>query len=149
MGHAHSVGDLVVHLPADGILFCGDIVIGWTPWLDDADPASWLRAIDRLLTLDFDTLLMGHGAPADKSWARFIRAYIADLIAKSQAQFEGGAGLADATGTVVAKLAPTYADILSRQGDHNHRFDALAPANVARLHALWTRDRSEHMARGA
>jgi hypothetical protein len=77
---AHEVGALcpdetALHIPAHGALACADGVVRWEPddplgfvpdWLMDDPPATkaGLRAAyGRLLSLDFDTLLLAHGDP--------------------------------------------------------------------------------------
>lgn len=62
IGHAHSVGDMVVHVPAIGVSALGDLVeIGDPPQLHDADLSAWVEALDRLSLAAGPTLVPGHG----------------------------------------------------------------------------------------
>jgi cyclase len=61
-GHAHSPGDLCLYAPAVGVLVSGDLVsTGYHPNLEDAEPAGWRLALERLRGLPFWTLVPGHG----------------------------------------------------------------------------------------
>lgn len=61
-GPAHTAGDVVVHLPADGILAAGDLLEAGLPYLaDESDLAGWARALHWLATLDAATILPAHG----------------------------------------------------------------------------------------
>lgn len=63
LGPAHSPEDLVVVLPAEGIVFSGDVIFaGRVPFVGEADSRQWLAAIDRLLSLRPKLLVSGHGA---------------------------------------------------------------------------------------
>lgn len=64
LGAAHTKGDLVVYLPADKVLFAGDIVSnGRMPYLGsaDADPVGWERALAVLSQVPVEKLVPGHG----------------------------------------------------------------------------------------
>ena len=62
VGPAHTPGDVVVHLPAESIVFTGDILfhrctpIGWEGTFD-----NWIAALDRIEALDPATVVPGHG----------------------------------------------------------------------------------------
>jgi glyoxylase-like metal-dependent hydrolase (beta-lactamase superfamily II) len=65
-----SPGEIALHWPERGILFVGDAVVGNPPGhctllrekvLDD--PARLRASVEALLALEFDTLLVGDGAP--------------------------------------------------------------------------------------
>lgn len=61
-GHAHTPGDLCVHVPGSGVLVAGDLVsTGYHPNLEDADVAGMRAALERLRLLPFRTLVPGHG----------------------------------------------------------------------------------------
>jgi cyclase len=61
-GPAHCDGDLVVRLPRQRIAFLGDLLfVGRFPWLGDCDLDGWIARLDRVLALDIDTIVPGHG----------------------------------------------------------------------------------------
>lgn len=66
-GRAHTDGDIVAHLPEQGVLVTGDIYAndpGTPEFIDYAGGGSareWPRTLERALDLDFDTVVPGHG----------------------------------------------------------------------------------------
>ena len=63
VGAGHTAGDLVVHLPAEGILATGDLVVAPIPLVggDQSHIAAWIGALDRISALRATTILPGHG----------------------------------------------------------------------------------------
>ncbi|WP_367280484.1 MBL fold metallo-hydrolase [Ramlibacter sp.] len=65
VGTAHTPEDLVVLLPAERVLFAGDIVFrGRIPFVGQADSGQWIKALDTLLALDAAVVVPGHGPPS-------------------------------------------------------------------------------------
>jgi glyoxylase-like metal-dependent hydrolase (beta-lactamase superfamily II) len=63
VGPAHTPEDLVVVLPAERVLFAGDIVFrGRIPFVGQADSRQWIAALDTLLKMDAKVVVPGHGA---------------------------------------------------------------------------------------
>ena len=55
VGPAHTAGDVVVHLPDDGVVFTGDILFhGGHPIVWAGPVANWIAACDRILELQPD-----------------------------------------------------------------------------------------------
>jgi glyoxylase-like metal-dependent hydrolase (beta-lactamase superfamily II) len=61
LGRAHTGGDVVVYLPADRLVFTGDMMLGGPPWPGDGWVNEWPTTLERLKQLDFDLILPGHG----------------------------------------------------------------------------------------
>jgi glyoxylase-like metal-dependent hydrolase (beta-lactamase superfamily II) len=64
-GPAHTRGDQSVHIPAEGVLFTGDLVEErFFPILpdDDASMSRWIAALVRLEALSPSVVVPGHGA---------------------------------------------------------------------------------------
>jgi cyclase len=67
-GRAHTNGDTVVYFPAHRVLAAGDMYTFGTatPQLIDyaggGSAKEWTKTLDGVLTLDFDTVVPGHGA---------------------------------------------------------------------------------------
>jgi cyclase len=62
VGPAHTPDDSVVHLPDEGVLFVGDVVLGGaTPFCLMGSISGSLRAIERLRGLGARVLVPGHG----------------------------------------------------------------------------------------
>jgi glyoxylase-like metal-dependent hydrolase (beta-lactamase superfamily II) len=78
-GPGHTDHDLVVHVPDAGVVFAGDLVEhGAPPAFEDAFPAAWPAALDRVLALGATTVVPGHGEPVD---AAFVAGQRADIAA--------------------------------------------------------------------
>jgi cyclase len=70
LGPAHTTGDLVVLLPAEKVLFAGDLAPnGRLPdlHLPDADPAAWAKTLPRLAAAPVEKMVPGHGAIGPKT----------------------------------------------------------------------------------
>jgi glyoxylase-like metal-dependent hydrolase (beta-lactamase superfamily II) len=92
-GPAHTPGDLLVWLPAERVLFAGDILIedGVTMVVDGATPVL-LRALDAIDRLAPAVVVPGHGA-LPVAAARLVdstRSYVQALKAEMQAAVERG-----------------------------------------------------------
>jgi len=62
LGRAHTGGDLMVHLPAQRLLFMSEAYLNRVfPAMRSAYPSEWVRVIDRALALDVERFVPGHG----------------------------------------------------------------------------------------
>jgi cyclase len=63
LGRAHTSGDIVVHLPNEGILITGDVVISPIPLVggDQSHVADWGSTLEKLRALKATTVVPGHG----------------------------------------------------------------------------------------
>ena len=62
VGPAHTYGDLMIYLPKYRILFAGDVAFFYVaPFAHNAHVGKWLQAVDRILKMDVDTIVPGHG----------------------------------------------------------------------------------------
>lgn len=76
-GPAHTNGDTVIHFPDLRTIHVGDLIVDGMPVIDYASGGSALRfidTIDRLLELDFDTMIPGHGRVMTRDDALAYRA---------------------------------------------------------------------------
>ena len=63
-GRAHTNGDAVIYFPDLKVIHSGDLITEGMPVMDYNNGASaveWVRVLDRVLELDFDTVIPGHG----------------------------------------------------------------------------------------
>lgn len=82
VGPAHTPEDLVVYLPAEKVLFAGDIVFrGRVPFVGQADSGQWIKALDTLLAFDAGVVVPGHGpqSMAPREDMELTRDYLAHL----------------------------------------------------------------------
>ena len=76
VGPAHTRGDTIVYVPADRVVFTGDVLfIGSHPIMWEGPIRNWIQACDVLLGLDVDVFVPGHGPLTDKSGVRATRDY--------------------------------------------------------------------------
>jgi len=75
-GRGHTNGDTVIYFPDLRTIHAGDLVIDAMPVIDYPGGGSaieFISTIDRLLTLDFDTMIPGHGKLMTKDEVRAYR----------------------------------------------------------------------------
>ncbi len=78
---AHTNGDVVVYVPDDEVLFAGDLLFARSdPWLGSGDPNGWISVIDKLLAMNFATVVPGHGNLASKKEFSLEKKYIREII---------------------------------------------------------------------
>jgi cyclase len=91
VGPAHTAGDVVVHLPDDGVVFSGDILFhGGHPIVWAGPVANWIAACDRILDLGADTIVPGHGPVATPSGVQDLKDYFVFLTAEARTRFAAG-----------------------------------------------------------
>ena len=62
LGPSHTPEDLAVYLPAEKVLFAGDLVFrNRIPFVGQADSRHWIGALDHLLAFDTSVIVPGHG----------------------------------------------------------------------------------------
>ncbi len=89
VGPAHTVEDLAVFFPDEGVLFSGDLVFrGRVPYVGDADSRRWIESLDRLLALPAKVIVPGHGPHstdprADLQLTRDYLAYLRRAMGKA------------------------------------------------------------------
>lgn len=92
VGPAHTKGDAIVYIPADRVAFAGDILfIGSHPIVWEGPVSNWIAACDRLLALDVDVIVPGHGPITDKNGVRTTKEYWQHLVDVSQRGYKTGA----------------------------------------------------------
>jgi glyoxylase-like metal-dependent hydrolase (beta-lactamase superfamily II) len=91
VGPAHTAGDVVVHLPDDGVVFTGDILFhGGHPIVWAGPVRNWVAACDRLLDLDAATVVPGHGPLATPAAVRDLKEYFEYLLVEARVRFDAG-----------------------------------------------------------
>lgn len=63
LGRGHTAGDIVVHLPAEGIVITGDLVVAPVPLIgrDQSYVADWPVTLEKMLALQPKIIVPGHG----------------------------------------------------------------------------------------
>src|SRR4029453_6668304 len=87
LGRAHTAADLVVHLPADGIVISGDLVVWPVPLIGSTShPSEFGATIDKLIALKASTIVPGHGpVMKDDSYAKLVSRLVKSLSSQVDA----------------------------------------------------------------
>jgi glyoxylase-like metal-dependent hydrolase (beta-lactamase superfamily II) len=91
VGPAHQVGDVIVHVPSEGVLFAGDVLfhectpMGWV-----GSYAQFFAAIDSMIDLDPAVVVPGHGPVCGVEALRAEREYFQQVFDQSRASFDAG-----------------------------------------------------------
>ena len=97
VGPAHTKGDILVHLPEDRTIFTGDILfIGGHPIVWEGPVQNWIDACDRILEMDVETIVPGHGPLTDKSGVRQVKDYLIYLREEARVRFDTGMSVEEA-----------------------------------------------------
>ncbi len=85
-GRAHTDGDIVVFLPRERIVSTGDMITSALSYTGDAFVEEWPATLEGVLSLDFDTVLPGHGSVfKGKDHIRNLQAYWRDFYQQATA----------------------------------------------------------------
>jgi cyclase len=85
VGPAHTRGDTLVHAPAERVLYSGDILFSGSHPIAWAGPVSnWIAACERILAMDVDVIVPGHGPPATPDAVRELKAYFEYLYERAR-----------------------------------------------------------------
>ena len=91
VGPCHTRGDVLVHLPDRGTVFTGDILfIDGTPIMWEGPVANWVAACDRMLAMDVDVIVPGHGPITDKRGVSGVRDYLVYVTDEARKRYDAG-----------------------------------------------------------
>jgi glyoxylase-like metal-dependent hydrolase (beta-lactamase superfamily II) len=91
VGPAHTEGDLVVHVPDEGVVLMGDVLfsrctpIGW-----EGSTERWIQALQRVEDLAPEHVVPGHGPVGGVDDVRAARLYLQDVQAHAAACWAAG-----------------------------------------------------------
>ncbi len=84
LGRAHTDGDVVVFLPQERIVATGDMITSALSYTGDAFVQEWPATIEKVMALDFDTVMPGHGSVfKGKDHMKNLQAYWRDFYAQA------------------------------------------------------------------
>ena len=96
-GPAHTKGDTLVYLPAEKIVYAGDLIfVGGHPVLWAGPIGNWIKACDMILGWDVDIVVPGHGPITDKSGVRHFRSYLEYIDVEARKRYDAGLSYYDA-----------------------------------------------------
>jgi glyoxylase-like metal-dependent hydrolase (beta-lactamase superfamily II) len=91
LGPAHTAGDTVVFVPSERVLYAGDLLfIGGTPISWAGPITNWITACDRMLALEPEVVVPGHGPVVDAGGIRQVRDYLSWVHEEATKRHERG-----------------------------------------------------------
>jgi cyclase len=91
LGPAHTFGDAFVYLPKEKIVFAGDLAFYYvTPLAFQGHVGNWIKVADRILKMDVEIIVPGHGPIGGKKELRQMRAYLALIRREAKKRFDAG-----------------------------------------------------------
>jgi cyclase len=91
VGPAHTPGDVLVHDRAQRVLFSGDILFSGVHPIVWAGPVSnWIAVCERILAMDLQTIVPGHGPLASHEAVRELKAYFEYLYEQARERHAAG-----------------------------------------------------------
>jgi cyclase len=97
LGRGHTAGDVVIYLPAEKIIYTGDLFYDGAPYLADGFPLEFIDTLEKLKQFDVELILGGHGnIVRDKARIDARQEYLRDYWAQAEASHKAGLSPADA-----------------------------------------------------
>jgi len=88
MGHGNTAGDAMVFLPKQKILVTGDLVVHPVPYLCSGYPAEWAGTLQRMIDLDPQIVIPGHGeALHDVAYMIQVKDLLTSVVSAVRKQF--------------------------------------------------------------
>ncbi|HWZ20949.1 MAG TPA: MBL fold metallo-hydrolase [Ktedonobacteraceae bacterium] len=111
VGPAHTLGDTLVHIPSDRVVFTADILfIGGHPIIWAGPTSNWLKACDRILKMDVDTIVPGHGPITDKNGVAEVKGYLEYIYQEAEKRYEIGMSAKEAAKDIDLDRYATWTD---------------------------------------
>ena len=97
VGPCHQVGDTIIHLPKEGVVFAGDVLfrnctpMGWNGSFD-----KWFNCLDLIAELNPTVIVPGHGPICGMEGVKEMKEYLQYVQGESKRYFEEGLTSLDA-----------------------------------------------------
>jgi glyoxylase-like metal-dependent hydrolase (beta-lactamase superfamily II) len=98
VGPCHQVGDTIVHVPEERVVFAGDVIfrqctpMGWAGTYE-----KWRGALDLIIWLDPEVIVPGHGPLCGIEGAMEMKAYLEYVREESARCFQNGLSALEAS----------------------------------------------------
>jgi glyoxylase-like metal-dependent hydrolase (beta-lactamase superfamily II) len=91
VGPAHTGGDVLVYVPKDKTVYTGDILfIEGTPVMWAGPVKNWIDACNKIIAMDVETIVPGHGPLTDKKGVAAMRDYLAYITKEARKRYDAG-----------------------------------------------------------
>ncbi len=99
---AHTEGDLLIHLPNEGIVFAGDLVFNdRLTSIRDGSLIGSLKMLDEIDALHPKVIIGGHGYATDSNATKSMRAYLTQIKEEVQDALDNDISIEDVTKKVL------------------------------------------------
>ena len=90
-GPAHTWGDITAYLPQHKILFAGDVAFfHLVPYAHNGYISKWLESVDRIMKMDVDVIVPGHGPVGGKKDLAEMAEYFRFLKLEAKKRYDAG-----------------------------------------------------------
>ena len=124
----HTPASIIVHIPEDGVLFAGDVVVnGMHPLMGEANSKEWLDALTyiRRSWVKAEVIVPGEGEICDKEATRKLSNYIRRLRARIRGMYATGHSRGEAVASV-AEMIDFFPVAAGKEGEAKQRLRANA-----------------------
>jgi cyclase len=91
LGRAHTIGDALVLLPEERLLFAGDVAFYHvTPLAIEGHVGGWIDVCDKTAALDVERIVPGHGPVGGKAELGELRGYLSSIREQARTAFDAG-----------------------------------------------------------
>ncbi len=124
LGKGHTDGDLVLIFPWARVVFLGDLFFNEAiPNVQDASILQWMDTLQRVLKIEADIFVPGHGAVGDKKAVERFLNYFKELKTLVEAAMARGDSMEQSIDEM--RIPAKYSE---------YRFQNFFPANVQRMY---------------
>ena len=113
MGANHTAGDTAIFVPADRVLFSGDLAMRGQPSFSSpySSLSRWLTTLDALQALQPKIVVPSHGPLGDLAYVTGYRTYLTTIRDRTAALKKQGLTVEQVTATLTPELTtPTYSN---------------------------------------
>jgi cyclase len=104
-GPAHTWGDALIYLPKHKILWAGDIAFFYVaPAAQSGHVSKWIEAINRIIKMDVDLIVPGHGPIGGKKELAETGEYLVFLKQEAKRRYDAGVSPGRAAAEIDARL---------------------------------------------
>jgi len=148
VGPAHTLGDVLVYVPEDRVVYTGDILfVDGTPIMWAGPVENWIRACDDIIGRDVDVVVPGHGPITDRAGVAVMRDYLAFVDAETSKRHAAGLSAEEAVFDIALGDYESWGDFERIAVTVNTIYRGLdgdtSPVNAASLFGLMARLRKE------
>jgi cyclase len=91
LGPGHTIGDIIVYLPKESIVFTGDLIFLYSmPLAMEGSFAGWIKNMDAMVKLGAKTYVPGHGPVCGKEGLKECLDYLVLVQKEARKRFDKG-----------------------------------------------------------